>query len=70
MEHIFRIVDFNVYNGKDTLFESSDDETNVYKDSNNFVHASFRKMSHNMWLVPSNALNRLYVEPTALFPRD
>ena len=37
MEHIFRIVDFNVYNSKDTLFESSDDETNVYKDSNNFV---------------------------------
>jgi DNA polymerase elongation subunit (family B) len=37
MEHIFRIVDFNVYNGKDSSTESSDDEINVYKDSNNFV---------------------------------
>ena len=37
MEHIFRIVDFNVYNGKDSSHESSDDEQNVYKDSNSFV---------------------------------
>ena len=41
MEHIFRIVDFNVYNGKDSSVESSDDETNVYKDSNNFVIQMF-----------------------------
>ena len=38
MEHIFRIFDFNVYNSKDTsLSESSDEEQNVYKDTNNFV---------------------------------
>ena len=36
MEHIFKIVDFNVYNAKD-LSESSDDEQNVYKDTNKFV---------------------------------
>ena len=41
MEHIFRIVDFNVYNGKDSLNESSDDEQNVYKDTNNFVIQMF-----------------------------
>ena len=33
MEHIFRIVDFNVYNGKDSSNESSDDEQNTYKDT-------------------------------------
>ena len=37
MEHIFRIVDFNVYNAKETIQESSDDEQNTYKDSNKFV---------------------------------
>jgi hypothetical protein len=36
MEHIFRIFDFNVYNAKDSS-ESSDEEQNVYKDTNNFV---------------------------------
>ena len=41
MEHIFRIVDFNVYNGKDSSHESSDDEQNVYKDSNSFVIQMF-----------------------------
>jgi len=37
MEHIFRIVDFNVYNAKDCILESSDDEQNNYKDSNKFI---------------------------------
>jgi DNA polymerase elongation subunit (family B) len=37
MEHILRIFDFNVYNGKDSSCESSDDEQNVYKDTNSFV---------------------------------
>jgi DNA polymerase elongation subunit (family B) len=37
MEHIFRIVDFNVYNAKESIQESSDDEQNTYKDSNKFV---------------------------------
>jgi DNA polymerase elongation subunit (family B) len=37
MEHIFRIFDFNVYNSKDSSLESSDEEQNVYKDTNNFV---------------------------------
>ena len=37
MEHIFRIVDFNVYNSKDTISESSDEEQNTYKDSNKFI---------------------------------
>jgi hypothetical protein len=43
MEHIFRIVDFNVYNAKDTSLssESSDDEQNTYKDSNNFIIQMF-----------------------------
>jgi len=41
MEHIFRIVDFNVYNGKDSSCESSDDEQNVYKDTNSFVIQMF-----------------------------
>ena len=41
MEHIFRIVDFNVYNAKDSSHESSDDEQNVYKDTNNFVIQMF-----------------------------
>jgi DNA polymerase elongation subunit (family B) len=41
MEHIFRIVDFNVYNGKDSSHESSDDEQNVYKDTNSFVIQMF-----------------------------
>jgi DNA polymerase elongation subunit (family B) len=36
MEHIFKIFDFNVYNAKDSS-ESSDEEHNVYKDTNNFV---------------------------------
>ena len=37
MEHIFRIFDFNVYNSKDSSLESSDEEVNVYKDTNNFM---------------------------------
>jgi hypothetical protein len=41
MEHIFRIVDFNVYNGKDSSNESSDDEHNTYKDTNKFVIQMF-----------------------------
>jgi DNA polymerase elongation subunit (family B) len=41
MEHIFRIVDFNVYNGKDSSHGSSDDEQNVYKDTNSFVIQMF-----------------------------
>ena len=40
MEHIFRIVDFNVYNAKDSSIDS-DDETNVYKDNNSFVIQMF-----------------------------
>ena len=35
MEHIFRIFDFNVYNSSEA--SSSDDEQNVYKDTNSFV---------------------------------
>jgi DNA polymerase elongation subunit (family B) len=43
MEHIFRIVDFNVYNEKASSDESSnsDDETNVYKDKTKFVIQMF-----------------------------
>ena len=42
MEHIFRIVDFNVYNAKDaTQSESSDEEHNTYKDTNNFIIQMF-----------------------------
>ena len=42
MEHIFRIVDFNVYNAKDSTAESSsDDEQNVYKDTNQFIIQMF-----------------------------
>jgi len=41
MEHIFRVLDFNVYNGKDSSQESSDDEQNVYKDTNSFVIQMF-----------------------------
>jgi len=42
MEHIFRIVDFNVYNAKDSSQESSsDDEQNVYKDNNQFIIQMF-----------------------------
>lgn len=41
MEHIFRILDFNVYNGKVSSCESSDDEENVYKDKNNFIIQMF-----------------------------
>jgi DNA polymerase elongation subunit (family B) len=41
MEHIFRIIDFNVYNAKDSSLESSDDEQNVYKDTNMFVIQMF-----------------------------
>jgi DNA polymerase elongation subunit (family B) len=41
MEHIFRILDFNVYNAKDSSNESSDDEQNVYKDTNTFVIQMF-----------------------------
>jgi len=37
MEHTFRIFDFNVYNAKDISQESSDDEKNVYKDTNQFI---------------------------------
>jgi len=38
MEHIFRVLDFNVYNAKET---SSDDETNTYKDNSNFMIQMF-----------------------------
>jgi len=41
MEHIFRILDFNVSKVKNTLLESSDDEQNVYKDTNNFIIQMF-----------------------------
>jgi DNA polymerase elongation subunit (family B) len=43
MEHIFRIVDFNVYNEKASSDDSSnsDDETNVYKDKTKFVIQMF-----------------------------
>ena len=42
MEHIFRIFDFNVYNAKDSTAESSsDDEQNVYKDTNQFIIQMF-----------------------------
>jgi DNA polymerase elongation subunit (family B) len=37
MEHTFRIFDFNVYNIKDSNADSSDDEKNVYKDTEVFV---------------------------------
>jgi len=37
MEHIFRIFDFNVYNGKENAKESSDDEQNTYKDNSKFM---------------------------------
>jgi DNA polymerase elongation subunit (family B) len=37
MEHTFRIFDFNVYNIKDSSGDSSDDEKNVYKDTETFV---------------------------------
>ena len=37
MEHIFRIFDFNVYNAKDNTIDSSDDEKNLYKDTNSFA---------------------------------
>ena len=37
MEHIFRIFDFNVYNAKDNSKELSDDESNSYKDTLNFI---------------------------------
>ena len=36
MEHILRIFDFNVYNEKGES-ETSDEEQNTYKDTNNFV---------------------------------
>jgi DNA polymerase elongation subunit (family B) len=41
MEHVFRIIDFNVYNAKDSSLESSDDEQNIYKDTNTFVIQMF-----------------------------
>ena len=41
MEHIFRIVDFNVFNAKNSSSESSDDEQNTYKDNSNFVIQMF-----------------------------
>ena len=41
MEHVFRIIDFNVYNAKDSSLESSDEEQNVYKDTNAFVIQMF-----------------------------
>ena len=40
MEHIFRVLDFNVYNEKTTC-ESSDEEQNVYKDRNQFIIQMF-----------------------------
>jgi hypothetical protein len=41
MEHVFRILDFNVYNAKDSAMESSDEEQNTYKDSNCFMIQMF-----------------------------
>jgi len=44
MEHIFRILDFNVYNEKMSSSDessNSDNETNVYKDSTKFVIQMF-----------------------------
>jgi hypothetical protein len=42
MEHIFRIVDFNVFNTKkNSSSELSDDEQNTYKDTSNFVIQMF-----------------------------
>ena len=41
MEHVFRIIDFNVYNAKDSSLESSDDEQNIYKDTNAFIIQMF-----------------------------
>ena len=46
MEHILRIFDFNVYNGKDSSSESSDDEQNVYKDTNSFIIQIFGVNEH------------------------
>jgi DNA polymerase elongation subunit (family B) len=40
MEHIFRILDFNVYNDKKTN-DSSDEENTFYKDKNQFVIQMF-----------------------------
>ena len=37
MEHIFRIVDFNVYNSKTASNESSEEDVNRYKDSASFM---------------------------------
>ena len=37
MEHIYRIYDFNVFNEKSNDGSSSDDEKNVYKDTNKFI---------------------------------
>jgi len=37
MEHILRIFDFNFYNSKELSTDSSDDEQNVYKDTNSFI---------------------------------
>jgi len=37
MEHIFRIVDFNVYNSKTASNESSEEDVNRYKDSSSFM---------------------------------
>ena len=41
MEYIFRIFDFNIYDAKDSNDASSDDESNVYKDSTNFTIQMF-----------------------------
>jgi len=41
MEHILRVFDFNVYNSKDSSCDSSDDEQNVYKDTNIFMIQMF-----------------------------
>jgi DNA polymerase elongation subunit (family B) len=37
MEHVLRVFDFNVYNAKDSTRESSDEDENVYKDTNSFM---------------------------------
>jgi len=41
MEHIFRLVDFNVYNESQQGSYSSEDEQNVYKDTNKFMIQMF-----------------------------
>ena len=45
MEHVFRLVDFNVYNVKDSSSDS-DDEPKAYKDNATFVIQMFGINEH------------------------